>query len=67
MLTMCTRGGQLIGLLGLLLMVFAVVARLAGHFLVGGFQTGTLMMAGVAAVVVGSFLLLWALVERGPG
>jgi len=59
------RGGQLIGLLGILLMVVSVAARLAGNFRLGGFATGTLMLAGIGAVSVGCFLLLWALAERG--
>ena len=56
--------GLLIGMLGLLLMAVAVAARLARHFTLGGFETGTLMLVGVAAVNVGCFLLLWLLVEE---
>ncbi|MGE5336850.1 MAG: hypothetical protein ACM3PU_03420 [Gemmatimonadota bacterium] len=58
------RGGQLIGLLGILLMLVSVAARLGGRFNLGGYQTGTLLIAGIGAVVVGCFLLLWTLVER---
>ncbi len=58
------RGGQLIGLLGVLLMLVSVAARLGGRFNFGGYQTGTLLIAGIGAVVVGCFLLLWALVGR---
>jgi hypothetical protein len=57
-------GGRLIGLLGVLLMAVSVAARLAGNFTLGGFATGTLMLAGIAAVSAGCFLLLWVLVER---
>jgi hypothetical protein len=60
------RGGQLAGLIGILLIVVSVVARLAGRFTLGGFATGTLMLAGIGAVAVGCFLLLWLLAERGP-
>ncbi len=59
------RGGQLAGLVGVLLMVASVVARLTGRYTVGDFQTGTLMLAGTGAVSVGCFLLLWAISERG--
>jgi hypothetical protein len=59
------RGGQLAGLVGILLMAIGVAGRLAGHFHLGGFATGTLMLAGVGAVSVGCFLLLWFLVQGG--
>jgi hypothetical protein len=58
------RGGQLAGVIGLLLMAVAVVARLAGKFSLGGFATGTLMLGAIGAVSVGCFLLLWLLAER---
>jgi len=59
------RGGKLAGLVGILLIVLSVAARLAGKFTLGGFATGTLMLAGVGAVSVGCFLLLWVMAERG--
>jgi len=59
------RGGQLAGLIGVLLIVVSVFARLGGKFTLGGFATGTLMLAGIGAVSVGCFLLLWLLAERG--
>lgn len=58
------RGGQLVGLVGVLLMVVGVIARLAGMYSVGGFAAGTLMLAGIGAVSVGCFLLLWMLAHR---
>jgi hypothetical protein len=58
------RGGQATGLLGILLMAIAVVARLGGAFMLGRFQTGTLLLGGMAGLGVGSFLLLWVLAER---
>lgn len=61
MKTMLLRAGQSIGLL---LMAVAVVARMAGHFILGGFATGTLMLAGIGAVGAGCFLLLMLLVGR---
>jgi len=61
------RGGQLIGLLGILLMLVSDFARFAGHFTFGGYQTGTLLLAGIGAVVVGCFLLLWFVADRSRG
>jgi hypothetical protein len=61
------KGGQLIGLIGILLMAVSVVARLAGMFWVAGFATGTLMQAGIGLVCVGCFGLLWVMVGRGAG
>jgi hypothetical protein len=61
------KGGQLIGLVGILLMAVSVVARLAGMFWVGGFSSGTLMQAGIGLVCVGCFGLLWVIVGRGAG
>ncbi len=62
--TVLRKGGQSIGLLGIVLMVVSVVARLAGSFTLAGFSTGTLLLAGIGGVSVGCFLLLWALGER---
>jgi hypothetical protein len=58
------RGGQLIGLLGLLLMLVSGVARVSGLFWLGGMATGTLMIAGIAGAVAGCFLLLWFIADR---
>ena len=65
MTSILLRGGQLAGLVGILLIVVSVIARLGGKFMIGGFATGTLMLAGIGAVSVGCFLLVWLLVERG--
>ena len=56
--------GRIAGLLGLLLVVAAVLARVAGVFMVGPLQTGTLMMAGVAGLATGCFFLLWSMSAR---
>jgi protein-S-isoprenylcysteine O-methyltransferase Ste14 len=58
------RAGQLVGLLGILLMVVAVAARLAGNYTLGGYATVTLLTAGAAAVSTGCFLLLLGIVQR---
>jgi hypothetical protein len=58
------RGGQLAGLLGILLMLVSVAGRLTGRYTIGDFQAGTLMVAGAGVVTVGCFLLLWAIAGR---
>lgn len=57
-------GGRIAGIVGVLLGVFSVVARLGGNYLVGGFQTGTLMQASIAAMVLGCLCYLAAIAER---
>ncbi|EXI89272.1 MAG: hypothetical protein AW11_01595 [Candidatus Accumulibacter regalis] len=52
--------GRVVGFAGLLLCVVAAVARLLGNYWLAGIQLGTLMQAGIAAVVIGCFLLLVA-------
>lgn len=58
------NGGRVLGLVGLLLAAFAVVSRLMGHYVIGGFQSVTLLMAGMAALLAGCFGLLWALTAQ---
>jgi len=55
------NGGRVAGLVGLLLVAVAVVARLMGMYVIGGFQAATLLMAGMGALLVGCFALLWVL------
>ena len=56
--------GRIAGLLGLLLVVASVLMRLGGMYFVGSFQTGTLMLAGVAGLATGCFFLLWGMSAR---
>ncbi|AKU12832.1 hypothetical protein AzCIB_2939 [Azoarcus sp. CIB] len=56
--------GRLSGLGGLALCVIAGAARVSGNFWILGFQVGTLLQAGIGALVVGCFLLLWVLTGR---
>jgi len=64
---MLLNGGRLVGVLGVLLMLVGIIARLAGHYTLGGLATVTLLLAGIAAVSVACFLMLWVLVGRsGP-
>jgi len=56
--------GLLAGFLGVLLCVASAAVRLGGTYWLGGFQVGTLMQAGIAAVAVGCFFLLVAISAR---
>jgi hypothetical protein len=58
------RAGQLAGLLGILLMAVSVAARLAGRYTLGDFQIGTVLLASIAALAVGCFLMLWSIADR---
>lgn len=56
--------GWIGGLAGVALCAASVAARLAGNFWLGGFQTGTLLQGGIAAMVFGCFCFLAVLMER---
>ncbi len=58
------QGGRAAGLLGLAMILFAVGARLAGFYVVGGFQAVTILVGGMGALLVGCFGLLWTLAAR---
>jgi hypothetical protein len=62
--TILLRGGQAAGLLGFAVIVVAALARLAGNYTLGGLATSTLMLAGIGAVNVGVFCLLWLQLDR---
>lgn len=53
--------GRLAGVAGLLLCVVAFGVRLTGVYFLGGFQLGTLLLAGIAAMIGGCFCLLLTL------
>ena len=57
---------RIAGLAGALMALVAVGARLAGQFWVGSLQSGTLLQAGIAAMVAGCLAYVALLVERGP-
>ena len=59
------RAGQLIGLVGIVLMAVSAVVRLGGSYTVGGYATSTLLLAAVGAVSAGCFALLWVVAARG--
>ena len=53
-----------VGLAGAALCIVSIAARVGGVFWIGGFQAGTLLLAGVAAMVFGCFCFLAVLVSR---
>jgi hypothetical protein len=58
---------RMAGTAGVLVILVAVAGRLAGAFWVGGFQVGTLLQAGMAAMLIACLSYLAVLVERRPG
>ena len=52
------------GLAGGALCVASLVLRLSGVFWIAGFQVGTLLLGGVAAMVFGCFCFLAVLTRR---
>ena len=56
--------GRLVGLIGMLVCGWAVATRLSGSFFAGGFQIGTLLLAGMAAMLVACLCFLVALTNR---
>lgn len=58
------RVGQLSGIVGALICLAGVFTRLSGVYWLGGFQVGTLLQAGIAAMVFGCFCLLVELGQR---
>lgn len=58
------RGGQLAGAAGVVLMLVAVGLRLGGRYVVAGFESATLLQAGIGATAAGCFGLLWVIAAR---
>ena len=56
--------GWIAGVVGAMLCVVGAAFRLGGAYWVGGFQSGTLLQAGTAAMVFGCFCLLVVLTRR---
>ena len=56
--------GRLGGAAGVVLCAVAVVARLRGVYNVTGFQVGTLLLAGIAAMLVGCLAYVASIAER---
>jgi len=56
--------GRLAGLGGVLVCVAALVIRMSGTFFAAGFQVGTLLQVGIAAMVLGCLAYLAVLAEQ---
>jgi len=64
MISLLLGVGRVAGVAGALVCLAAIVIRMTGQFWVAGYQTGTLLLAGSAAMIGGCFCLLWALTEQ---
>jgi hypothetical protein len=56
--------GRLAGIAGVLLCALAVALRFRSVYNVAGFQIGTLLLAGIAVMLVGCLAYLALMVER---
>jgi hypothetical protein len=56
--------GRLGGIVGVLMCAVAVFARYRGTYNVAGFQVGTLLLAGIATMVVGCLAYVAFMAER---
>jgi hypothetical protein len=56
--------GRLGGIAGVVLCAIAVLVRLRGVYSLAGFQVGTLLLAGIGAMVLGCLAYLAATAER---
>jgi len=59
-----TTAGRLVGAVGVVVCVLAMIWRLLGNYHLGGFQLATLFQTGTTTVVIGCFLLLLARAEH---
>jgi hypothetical protein len=58
--------GRLGGAAGIVLCAVAVLMRLRGVYNFAGFQIGTLLLAGIAAMMLGCLAYVAAIAERPP-
>jgi hypothetical protein len=58
--------GRLAGLVGIVVCAVAVVVRASGKFTLGNFQVGTMLLAGMAIMLVACLGYLAVLAERPP-
>jgi len=56
--------GRAAGVVGLLLCAVAVVTRFAGQYFIGGYQVGSMLQGGTAAMIAGCLAFLWVLSGR---
>ena len=57
--------GRIGGAVGVLLCIIAVLTRIRGVYGLAGFQIGTVLLAGMAAMLVGCLGYLAAVAEHG--
>ena len=62
--TLLLWGGRVAGTIGALICIVAIAARLSGQFFVLTMQTGTLLLAGMAMMLMGCVGLLLLLTRR---
>ena len=58
---------RIAGIVGVLLCATAVIVRLGGSYWLAGYQVGTLLLAGIAAMTLACLFFLWLLVEGSGG
>ena len=63
MRTLLTWIGRLTGALGIVTIIAALAARLAGAYWLGGYQVGTILQAGMACVLLACLGYTAVLVE----
>jgi hypothetical protein len=56
--------GRIAGIVGLAISALAAYQRLTGAYFAGGFQVGTLLLAGITGMLVACLCLLLVLTER---
>jgi hypothetical protein len=60
--------GRLAGAAGVLITLVAAVGRIAGLYWIAGYQTGTILLAGMALMMIGCLGFLAVIAsERGAG
>ena len=58
--------GRLAGIVGVLMATLAVISRGRGHYDLGGFGVGMMLLAAVAAMVFGCLCFLAVLTNSAP-
>ena len=61
--TLCKWIARLAGIAGVAAIAVAIISRLAGAYLLGSFQVGTILQAGMAAAVIACLAYLVVLAE----
>jgi len=64
MATLLRWTGRLAGLSGVVLTFTAIGSRAVGNYVLGGFQTSSILQAGIAAMVLGCLSYLAHLAEQ---